>query len=355
MTGRLPLHVLTGFLGSGKTTLLNRMLREPALADSAILINEIGAIAIDHHLVEQMHHGDAMDVVVLQGGCTCCTVRGDLVEALRELYARRAHGELPPFSRAILETTGLADPAPVLFTLVGDAALRHKFEAGTVIATVDAVHGVEQLSRYAECRKQVAVADRLVITKGDIADPRNVASLCAELARLNPAADILDVQGLDALQSLFGGRPFMGRDGHGHALQVPAAEHTRALAALAFTLDDPIEWSPFSVWLSLLLHAHGQNILRFKAMLDVVGWSGPVILDGVQHLVHPPIHLPGWPDGVRSSRIVVIAEAIPMRRIETSLRGFLKKYGRKDQSRVAEPAAAARTFDPSFLSGNLLS
>jgi G3E family GTPase len=355
MTGKLPLHVLTGFLGSGKTTLLNRMLREPALADSAILINEIGAIAIDHHLVEQMRRGDAMDVVVLQGGCTCYTVRGDLVEALRELYARRAHGELPPFSRTILETTGLADPAPVLFTLVGDPALRHKFEAGAVIATVDAVHGVEQLSRYAECRKQVVVADRLVITKSDIADPRNVASLTAELARLNPAADILDVQGLHALDSLVGARPFMGRQGHDRALQAPPAEHTPALAALAFTLDDPIEWSPFSVWLSLLLHAHGQNILRFKAMLDVAGWSGPVILDGVQHLVHPPIHLPAWPDGVRSSRIVVIAEAIPMRRIETSLRGFLEKHGRKNQSTVAGPVAVAGAFDPSFLSGNLFS
>ena len=194
MTGRLPLHILTGFLGSGKTTLLNRMVREPTLADSAILINEIGAIAIDHHLVKRMDRSDAMDIVVLQGGCTCCAVRGDLVEALHELYLQRAHGALPPFRRAILETTGLADPAPVLFTLAGDPVLRHKFEAGAVIATVDAVHAVKQLDRYPECRKQVAVADRLVITKSDMADPGAVANLTAELARLNPAAHVLDTR-----------------------------------------------------------------------------------------------------------------------------------------------------------------
>src|SRR5262245_8095859 len=143
---RLPLHVLTGFLGSGKTTLLNRVLRDPQLADSAVLINEIGAVSIDHHLVERMEPGDGLDIMVLQGGCTCCAVRGDLVAALRELYQRRADGSVPPFRRVVLETTGLADPAPILFSLVGDPVLRHKFAAGTVIATVDALHGRAQLA-----------------------------------------------------------------------------------------------------------------------------------------------------------------------------------------------------------------
>jgi G3E family GTPase len=280
-----------------------------------------------------MDCGDAMDIVVLRGGCTCCAVRSDLVEALRELYIQRAQGALPPFSRAILETTGLADPAPVLFTLASDPVLRHKFEAGAVIATVDAAHGVRQLDRYPECRKQVAVADRLIITKSDMADPGGVANLSAELARLNPAAEILDMQGLDALEPLLGARGLLDRPvavpvvaqnmGNDAAVQVQQIEHTPEVATLAFTLEDPIEWSPFSVWLSLLLHAHGENVLRFKALLNVAGWSGPVMLDGIHHLIHAPIHLPAWPDGLRTSRIVVIAKGIPMRRIETSLWDFL--------------------------------
>jgi G3E family GTPase len=343
VTGRLSLHVLTGFLGSGKTTLLNRLLREPSLADSAILINEIGSVAIDHHLVEWIDGGNAMDVVVLKGGCTCCSVRGDLIEALRELYARRAQGALPAFSRAILETTGLADPAPVLFTLACDPVLRHKFEAGSVIATVDAVHGARQVQRYPECRKQIAVADRLMITKTDLANPSTVAPLTAELARINPAADILDIQGVNTFGPLLGTRGFselrapavaqnMGKD-----LDVFAnrTHHTQGVAALALKLEEPIEWAPFSVWLSLLLHSHGQNILRFKALLEVTGSSGPVMLDGVHHLVHAPIHLPAWPNGPRASRIVIIAQGLRMQRIEDSLRDFLAAYAARQEPAVA--------------------
>jgi G3E family GTPase len=343
VTGRLSLHVLTGFLGSGKTTLLNRLLREPSLADSAILINEIGAVAIDHHLVERIDGDNAMDVVVLKGGCTCCSVRGDLIEALRELYARRAQGALPAFSRAILETTGLADPAPVLFTLACDPVLRHKFEADSVIATVDAVHGARQLQRYPECRKQIAMADRLMITKTDIANPSTVANLTAELARINPAADILDIQGVNTFGPLLGTRGFpeqraaavaqnMGKELDLFANQT---NHTQDIAALALKLEEPIEWAPFSVWLSLLLHSHGQNILRFKALLEVTGSSGPVMLDGVHHLVHAPIHLPAWPNGPRASRIVIIAQGLRMQRIEDSLRDFLAAYAARQEPAVA--------------------
>jgi G3E family GTPase len=348
VTGRLPLHIITGFLGSGKTTLLNRMLREPILADSAILINEIGAVAIDHHLVERIDGSHAMDIVVLKGGCTCCTVRGDLVEALRELYDQRARGGLPAFSRAILETTGLADPAPVLFTLASDPVLRHKFERGAVITTVDAIHGGRQLERYPECRRQVAAADQLIITKCDLGKASAVAHLTAKLARLNPAADILDAQVLETLAPLLEGGDFSDRRvvlgpvaqnmGNDRDVLVHRANHTHDVAALALTLDEPIEWAPFSIWLSLLLHAHGENILRFKALLDVTGWSGPVLLDGIHHLIHAPIHLSAWPDGPRASRIVLIAQGIRPQRIERSLRGFLAAHGLPP-----EPAVAAMT------------
>ncbi len=333
---KLPLHVLTGFLGSGKTTLLNRMLREPALADSAVLINEIGAIAIDHHLVHETARGDAIDIVVLKGGCTCCTVRGDLVDALRELYARRADGTVPAFGRVILETTGLADPAPVLFTLAADPVLRHRFAAGAVLTTVDAVHGLRQLARHPECRKQVVVADRLIITKRDVADPDVVAQLTADLARLNPAADILDPEVLAGLEPLLAARHMGDAPAHNLGSELMGrAEHSGDIAALALTLDRPIEWSPFAVWLSLLLHAHGDDVLRFKALLDVAGWSGPVVLDGIHHLVHPPIHLTTWPAGPRVSRMVIIAQGLPMHRIEASLRDFLAKHAANREPVVA--------------------
>jgi G3E family GTPase len=333
-TTRIPVHVLTGFLGSGKTTLLNRILREPALADSAVLINEIGAIAIDHHLVERMEQGDAIDVVVLKGGCACCTVRGDLVEALRELYARRADGTLPPFRRVILETTGLADPAPVLFTLACDPVLRHKFEAAAVIATVDAVHGASQAARHPECRKQIAVADCLVITKTDLMQAAKTAALAAQLARMNPAARIVDANGATGVDGLLADarthailrpvsrqahEPDGSRDGeHAHR-----ADHTQDIESIAMELKEPIEWSAFAIWLTLLLHAHGDRMLRFKALLDVDGWPALVALNAVHHLIHPPIHLRASPGEPRASSLVFIAQGLPLVGIDRSLRGFL--------------------------------
>jgi G3E family GTPase len=332
---RLPLHVLTGFLGSGKTTLLNRLVRDAAFADSAVLINEIGAVSIDHHLVDRIERGDGLDVVVLQGGCTCCTVRGDLVEALRALHQRRAEGTVPAFRRVILETTGLADPAPILFTLVGDPMLRHKFEAGAVAVTVDALHGADQLARYVECRKQVAVADRLIITKTDLAEPAAVIRIKELLQRANPAATIVDGQAPGKLGASFG-NPRRSAWRISDSGNRPNAEHTSDMRAIAFSLEEPIEWSPFAVWLSLLLHAHGKNVLRVKALVNVRGWQTPVVLNGVHHLIHPPIHLRAWPAGPRLSQLVFIGKDMEMGQIERSLRTFLAASAEK----AAEPRAA---------------
>jgi G3E family GTPase len=205
-----------------------------------------------------------------------------------------------------------------------------------VLATIDAVHGAEALARHPECRKQVAVADRLIVTKSDLADPGDVAQLNATLARLNPAAGILDAHTLDAMEPLLAppiaAAHDLGTTRNAHTHQ---AEHSGDIAALALTIEEPIEWSPFSVWLSLLLHAHGADILRFKALLDVSGWSSPVALDAVHHLVHPPTHLPAWPDGPRRSHIVIIAQGIPIHRVESSLRSFLAEYA------TLEPTVAA--------------
>jgi G3E family GTPase len=328
---RLPLHVLTGFLGSGKTTLLNRLLRTAGLTDTAVLVNEIGAVSIDHHLVERMERGAALDVVVLSGGCTCCTVRGDLVVALRELYRRRADGSVPAFSRVVLETTGLADPAPLLLTLAGDPLLRHKFKGGLVVATIDALHAGMQWSRFAECRKQIALADRLVVTKADLAGADASEQVTTALRRLNPTAVIRDAHALDDVGRLLDGAPenFWAEDAAGiraapdRASTSPIPDHSYGVSALSIVLDRPLAWAAFSVWLSLLLHAYGERILRVKALLDLEEWPNPVVLDAVHHLIHPPIHLHAWPCGVRTSRLVVIAQDLEMERIEPSLRAFL--------------------------------
>ena len=226
---------------------------------------------------------------------------------------------MPPFRRVVLETTGLADPAPILFSLVGDPVLRHKFAAGAVVATVDALHGRAQLARFAECRKQIALADRLVVTKTDLADAAAVADTMTALRRLNPAAEIIDGHRRDLLL-----------DGPAAAWSHPpqARESTGGSTAtmcedVTITLDRPVEWSAFAVWLSLLLHAHGEKILRFKALLDLAAWPAPVVLNGVHHLIHPPIHLSAWPAGRRASRLVVIAQELDVEAIAPSLRAFL--------------------------------
>ena len=198
----------------------------------------------------------------------------------------------------------------------------------------DVVH--RQLTRHPECRKQVTVADRLIVTKRDIAEPDEVAQLTAALTRLNPAAEILDPQARDALEPLLAARHIGDATAHdlgSHA--TTRAEHSGDIATLALTLDRPIEWAPFAVWLSLLLHAHGENVLRFKELLDVAGWSAPVVLDGIHHLIHPPIHLAAWPAGPRLSRIVIIAQGLPMHRIERSLRDFLAKHAQNREPTVA--------------------
>ena len=328
---RLPLHVLTGFLGSGKTTLLNRLLRDPQFADSAVLINEIGAVAIDHHLVERMEPGDGLDIMVLQGGCTCCAVRGDLVAALRELYARRAAGTVPPFRRVVLETTGLADPAPILFSLVGDPVLRHKFAAGAVIATVDAAAWPG--AARALCR--MPQADRARRPAGDHQDR---PGRCCRPRRHEGRAEALESGGRDRSMGNRDACCSMAPPRGAWSEDAPQCRGATGGAqpdvrAVTITLDRPVEWSAFAVWLSLLLHAHGEKILRFKALLDLAAWPAPVVLNGVHHLIHPPIHLSAWPAGRRASRLVVIAQGLDVEAIEPSLRAFL----------AAEAAVASAT------------
>ena len=299
--------LLTGYLGSGKTTLLSRLLVHPEMGETAVIVNELGEVAIDHHLLRRVDER----TVVLGNGCVCCTLRGDLADELRDLLSRRDRGEIPAFGRVVVETTGLADPAPILYTLLGEPVVKHHFALERVITTVDAQHGL----RSEESVKQAAVADRLVVTKSDLADP---AMVMRELRRLNPAAEILE----SVLGDLAPGELFDGDERDPRDLvfdEAPAHDHEVRAVCLMF--EEPLDWTAFGIWLTMLLQARGGDVLRVKGLLDV-GAGGPLVINGVQHVVHPPEHLPAWPDDDRRSRIVFIGRGFTRDELERSLAAF---------------------------------
>jgi G3E family GTPase len=326
-----PVNVLTGFLGSGKTTLLQRLLRSPRMARTAVLINEFGEIGLDHLLVQQVDES----VVLLQSGCICCSIRDDLKSALRGLLSRRERGEIPAFDRIVIETTGLADPGPILYTLLSEPVIRHHFQLGNVITTVDVVNAELHLSRNPEGIKQVAAADRLVLTKSDLAAPGQTDIVCDELARLNPSARIWDAAqepvDADFLLDVLPFAPAPGQaryrveNGGARAREDGAnGLHTEAVSSMSLVLDRPMDWTAFGIWLSLLLNRHGDDVLRVKGILCVEGSNTPVWINGVQHIVHPPQHLEAWPTQDHRSRIVFITRGIDQEQLLRSLEAFCR-------------------------------
>jgi G3E family GTPase len=339
----IPVNVITGFLGSGKTTLLNRLLRSPGLADTAVLVNEFGEVGLDHLLLEAVDS----ETVILRSGCICCTIRGDLAEAMRALHGKRERGLIPRFARLAIETTGLADPAPIVATLLAEPVIRHHFRLGNVIVTVDAVNGRRHLAENPESVKQVAVADRIVLTKTDLAE--GVEDLQAALGGVNPTAPLLDAAGpldpddlmasdvYDPARKSAEVRRWLDEeaqraaDGHHHRLDLN--RHDREIRAFCLTFERPLDWTLFGIWLTMLLHAHGERVLRVKGILNVEGLATPVVIHGVQHVIHPPAHLERWPDADRRSRIVFIVRGLEQRGIERSLAAFSR------QADAAAPAA----------------
>ncbi len=324
MASRIPVSIITGFLGSGKTTLLNHVLADPGMAGAAVIVNEFGEIALDHLLIATPNE----NTVLLSSGCICCTVRGDLVDTLRDLNAKRAAGKLPPFDRVLIETTGLADPVPIIQTVITDEKIAPQFELDGVITLVDAVNGMAQLDRQREAVKQVAVADRLLLTKTDLADAKSVEALQHRLARMNPGVPMQNVsQGKVAPSELFGTL----LKSHARTAEVerwlPVAAVSRATVAApahddrirAFCIyyDEPISTMGMTAWLTALASLRGANLLRVKGLLNVEG--KPVAVHAVQTLIHEPVSLAQWPDADRRSRLVFITREMDRGDIEATL------------------------------------
>ena len=303
----IPVHLITGFLGSGKTTLLNRMLRDPALGDSAVVVNEFGEIAIDHALVTAAEE----DLMVLQSGCVCCSIRGDLVDALSDLAGRRTAGLVPPFARVLLETTGLADPGPVLQTLMSDPALVGRYRAGSVTTTVDALHGAEQLARHPEAARQIAFADRIVLTKIALAGAAD--DLMARICGVNAMVPIIEAAHVEAAMLLEDAPATMAKEipaFHGHASDIKA--HCLAIA-------EPLDWQGLVRWLDALTSLRGADMLRIKGIVRARGQDRPIAVNGVHHVLHPPEVLERWPDDRPETRLVVITSGIGQLDLERAL------------------------------------
>lgn len=338
---RIPVSIVTGFLGAGKSTLLNRLLKDPDTRDCAVIINEFGEVGIDHLLVEQ----SSDSIVELSDGCLCCTVRGELIDTLADLADRMQTGRIKPLRRIVIETTGLADPAPVMQSVMGNPVLGELFGLEGVVTVVDAVNGKATLAKHPEAVKQVAVADRLIVTKADIADARALGSLRNALATLNPRAPVLDSSDpAAAAASLFSTglydpagktadvRRWLGEeaapdDDHGHHHghdhehehhhhhhhHHDVTRHSQSIRSFSIIHDRPVSPMALEMFIDLLRSAHGEKLLRMKAIVQLAdNPDRPVVLHGVQQIFHPPVRLAAWPDPKdRRTRLVIITQGLP--------------------------------------------
>ncbi|MEE2996823.1 MAG: GTP-binding protein [Pseudomonadota bacterium] len=347
----VQVSLLTGFLGSGKTTLLNELVKHPDMVETAVLINEFGEIGLDHQLVERIDE----NTVLLNAGCLCCTVQGDLVNALSDLFIKRAREEVPHFRRVLIETTGLADPAPIIHTLMTAPMLSDRFALDGIITSVDAVNATNQLNRHVESVKQAAVADRIVITKSDLVEPDALEELKNRLGTLNPGAPKeIAIKGCIPPEKLFDAGLYdpktktidvqrwlreeaylkqngLGHDHEHHHHQNDVNRHDDSIAAFCVTRDEPIDWEAFVAWVRILIGQHGEKLLRIKGILNISGREKPIAVHGVQHMFHDPAELAGWPDDDHRTRVVFITRDLDPGVIEEKLDSLMEQAAELDK------------------------
>jgi G3E family GTPase len=318
LAGLIPVSIVTGFLGAGKTTLINRLLKRPEMNRVAVIVNELGEIGVDNDLVQV----SSEQMMLLNNGCLCCVLRGDLQETLRDLFIKRRNGEIIDFDRVVIETTGLADPAPVMQTLLTDDLLLEHYRLDCVVTLVDAVNSPGQLNQFSEPVKQVALADRLIVTKSDLITAPQLSDLSTRLRELNTRAPIrhalngevelaylVDVGLRRTRADLEEVERWLGADeehdhGEGH-------RHDETVQSFVLRFEKPMPWAAFTQCLEVLTALRGPDLLRVKGLVNVEGKNGPMVVQGVQHLFHPPLELAAWPSADRTTRLVFITRGIP--------------------------------------------
>ena len=373
---KVPVTILTGFLGAGKSTLLNRILKDPDMRDAAVIINEFGDVGIDHLLVESS--GDS--IIELSDGCLCCTVRGELVDTLAMLMDSMQTGRIRPLKRVVIETTGLADPAPVMQAIMGNPVIATNFDLDGMVTVIDAVNGLQTLDNHEEARKQVAVADRLIVSKSEMDGAVPAAALEARLRSLNPRAPILDAgreeagkasilvnglydpnskiadvgrwlrdeMALDAHVHEHDEHRHHDHDHHGHHHHVhDVNRHDGSIRSFSIVETQPIDPMALEMFIDLLRSAHGEQLLRMKAIVALSDKPDrPVVLHGVQNIFHAPVRLPAWPDPAdRRTRMVIISKDLPESFVKDLFDAFLGK------PRVDTPDRAALENNPLAIPG----
>ncbi|PAU74050.1 CobW family GTP-binding protein [Halomonas salipaludis] len=337
----LPVNVISGFLGSGKTTLLKAVLESESYGDTAVLINEYGEVGFDNLLLGKISE----DVVLLKSGCVCCTIRGELSEALLDLLYQREEGLIPPFKRVIIETTGLASPGPIASTITADSTLRYHIRPGATVTVVDAINAQQSQQDHFVWAEQVAAADKLVMSKAEMATHTQIEEVTYQVQAINPTAVLLgsDAQAQPSSE-LFEDGPHIkcwkpeqvqGWLGPKHRkYTMTENEHLHGVQSFRLRFQGAVDWTCFGIWLSMLLNRHGRNILRVKGVLHVHGDPRPVVLHGVQHTIHPPEHIDDWPKDQNDSNLIFITRGLDGAAITSSLNEFMSAISEHPLPRI---------------------